>query len=266
MQQESKGSILNVLSTILDIQELDMQMIQLMDLKRERIREFENINKVKADLSSQAKHKEVEILEIKTAIRLGEGELKDIQEKMKKLETQQGVIKKVEEFNALSHEMSQTDKDRHNKEIKMSDLYDKLAFEEDLLNKINENLNTTTESSKVLEHEIQDRIARINTEGRQLKSQREKLVEGTDPEIFGIYERLLRNKKDRIVVPVEDRCCSGCHISLTAQDENLIRKAERLVFCEHCSRILYWVEREEAEGAAAGAKPRRRRTKVVTPS
>ena len=86
MQQESKGSILNVLSTILDIQELDMQMIQLMDLKKERIHEFENINKIKADLSSQAKHKEVEILEIKTEIRLGEGKLEDILERKKKQE------------------------------------------------------------------------------------------------------------------------------------------------------------------------------------
>ncbi len=263
MQQESKGSILNVLSTILDIQELDMQMIQLMDLKKERIHEFENINKIKADLSSQAKHKEVEILEIKTDIRLGEGKLEDILERKKKQENQQSLIKKVEEFNALSHEMSQTDKERHNEEIRMSDLLDKLAHEEDLHNKIIENLNTTSESSKVLEHEIQERIARINTEGRLLKSQREKLVAETDPEVFSIYERLLRNKKDRIVVPVEDRCCSGCHISLTAQDENLIRKAERLVFCEHCSRILYWVEREEAE-SATGTKPRRRRPKAAT--
>ena len=93
-----------------------------------------------------------------------------------------------------------------------------------------------------------------------LKDQRDELVSKADPEVFQIYERLLGNKKDRVVVPIENRCCSGCHIMLTAQDENLVRKGERLVFCEHCSRIHYWQESEALEGTAVATKQRRRRT------
>ena len=95
------------------------------------------------------------------------------------------------------------------------------------------------------------------------KAQRDALVAKADPEVFRIYERLLRNKKDRVVVPIENRCCSGCHIMLTAQDENLVRKGERLVFCEHCSRIHYWQESEALEGTAVATKQRRRRTTKV---
>jgi hypothetical protein len=50
---------------------------------------------------------------------------------------------------------------------------------------------------------------------------------------------------------------------LTAQDENLVRKGERLVFCEHCSRIHYWQESEALEGTAVATKQRRRRTTKV---
>ena len=64
-----------------------------------------------------------------------------------------------------------------------------------------------------------------------------------------------------MVVPLEHRVCSGCHIVLTAQDENLVRKGERLVFCEHCSRILYLPESEMIEGEATAPKRRRRKTK-----
>ncbi len=77
--------------------------------------------------------------------------------------------------------------------------------------------------------------------------------------LLQIYERLLRNKKDRVVVPIENRTCSGCHIVLTAQHENLVRKGENLVFCEHCSRIHYWQESEAVEGTAVATKRRRRR-------
>lgn len=254
--------MLKALKTILEIQELDMQMIQLMRLKNERQRDLDNINAVKSDLSQKIATKEEEILELKKNSRLMEGEVAEIVAKLKKLEQQQNSIKKVDEFNALSQEMSQADRERVLKEQKLSDLIDKQAAEEDALKQIRSTLETTTESSQVLEVEIQESIQRINDEGRVLKTQRDQLVKLADPEVFRIYERLLRNKKDRVVVPIENRCCSGCHIMLTAQDENLVRKGERLVYCEHCSRIHYWQESAVLEGAETTTKSRRRKAKV----
>lgn len=255
--------MLKALKTILEIQELDMQMIQLMRLKNERMKDLAKINGVKNDLSHKASAKEQEILETKKNCRLLEGEINEVVAKLKKLEAQQSSIKKVDEFNALSQEMSQTDRERAAKEQRLSDALDKLAAEEDSLKHINESLESTIENSKVLEQEIHESIRRINEEGRVLKAQRDDLVKLADPEVFRIYERLLRNKKDRVVVPIENRCCSGCHIMLTAQDENMVRKGERLVFCEHCSRIHYWQESPTLEGTPVAAKTRRRRAKVA---
>ena len=255
--------MLKALKIILDVQEIDMQMIQLMRLKAERIKDLSNINSVKTDLRFQAEAKAEDIAELKIIISILEGELADIKVKIKKLESQQNAIKKVEEFNALSHEMSQADRERSAKEARLSDQIDKLSAEEDALKSINESLKTTTASSKALETEIEERVDTINAEGRVLKLERDQLVQKADPEVFSIYERLLRNKKDRVVVPIENRCCSGCHIMLTAQDENLVRKGERIVFCEHCSRIHYWQESEALEGTVVATKQRRRRTTKV---
>ncbi|CCB85539.1 MULTISPECIES: zinc ribbon domain regulatory protein CdsZ [Parachlamydia] len=250
----------HALHQILDIQELDMQMIQLMRLKKERQNELANLQAIKADLHKKSSVKEGEIIELKKAIRLAEGEISLIQDKIKKFESQQHSIKKVEEFNALSHEISQAEREKQTKEQRLSDLYDKLAAEEELMKSLAESLSSTEESSKVLEGEIREGIDRINSEGKELKAERDRLVEKVDPEIFGIYERLLRNKRDRVVVAIENRCCSGCHIMLTAQDENLVRKGERIVFCEHCSRIHYWPESQALEGTVAAPKQRRRRS------
>lgn len=256
--------MLKTLKHILKIQELDMQLIQLMRLKTGRLQELENLKGIKSNLSRQITIKEAEIAELKINQRLSEGEVNDIQAKIKKLEAQQNSVKKLEEFNALTHEMSQAEKDRSAKEQKLSDLIDQLNGEEDALKALNETLTTTRESGQGLEAEIIESILRINAEGKALKQERDLLVEKAEPEVFQIYERLLRNKKDRVVVPIENRCCSGCHIMLTPQNENLVRKGERLVFCEHCSRIHYWPEGEvlEAEGAAPAKTRRRRSTKV----
>jgi len=251
------------LKTIIDIQELDMQMIQLMRLKKERQKELDTIKSVKEALLQQASVKEKEILEIKKDIRLFEGEVSELVAKFKKLEGQQSSIKKVEEFNALSQEMSQCDRERSAKEQRLSEFYDRLAGEEELLKNLKESLEATSDNHKAIENEIHKSIHSINDEGRVLKTQRDKLVKTADPEVFRIYERLLNNKKDRVVVPIENRCCTGCHIMLTAQDENMVRKGELLVFCEHCSRIHYWHESEALEGTTVATKQRRRKASKV---
>ncbi len=251
--------MLKALAKILDIQELDMQMIQLMRLKNERKRELEAINNAKENLRKQVENKRREIQEFAAQARFAEGLIHEILEKYKKLENQQNMVKKVEEFNSLSQEMSQTERKKLAEEQHLSDLLDRIASEEDALKNLEETLSSTVESRKILEVEINEGIQRINEEGRIIKSQRDELVSDADTEIFKIYERLLKNKKDRVVVPIENRCCSGCHIMLTAQDENLVRKGERIIFCEHCSRIHYWQESQAPDSSATAPKQRRRR-------
>jgi uncharacterized protein len=252
--------MLEVLKKILDIQELDMKMIRLIRLKKERQKELKKLGRIKDDLAGQVKGKEEEILKIKSDIKIMELEIEEVNEKIKKLEGQQNAIKKVDEFNALTHEISGAEKQRHAKEQVLSDHYDRLAAEEDVLKSLQESLDQTIANSKELEEEIYESIRQINEEGRQIKAERDEMAKEADPETLKIYERLLRNKKNRVVVPIENRSCSGCHITLTAQDENLVRKGERIIFCEHCSRIHYWQESESLEGTSAAPTKRRRRS------
>ena len=168
-------------------------------------------------------------------------------------------MKKVDEFNALTHEMTSSERERIATEQIASDMIDKRNLEGEILEKIKDSLRQAEESSRNLENEIRESIRMINGEGTELKTSRDLLAKTADAEVMRIYERLLNNKRDRVVVPIENRTCSGCHIALTAQHENVVRKGERLVFCEHCSRIHYWQESEEIEGTAVATKRRRRR-------
>lgn len=245
------------LKTILDIQELDMKMIRLMRLKKERAKELEQIGFLRVELHEQLIEKEKELQTVSDLISNQERKLEEVQARIKKLESQQMSIKKVDEFNAITQELTSAERERVSLEQKLSDLVDKKVAEEDILEKVKDSLKTSEASSLALEDEIRASIGLINNEGLALKQTRDNLALAADDTFLQIYERLLRNKKDRVVVPVENRTCSGCHIVLTAQHENLVRKGADLVFCEHCSRVHYWPEQEELE--AAGTVKRRRR-------
>jgi predicted nucleic acid-binding Zn-ribbon protein len=247
------------LKVILDIQEYDMKMIRLMRLKRERLGELNHIDSLRQELKKQQVDKEAEIGELNRNIATQEMKIGEIKEKIKKLEAKQNSVKKVDEFNALTQEMTSSERERIATEQIASDMIDKRALEEEILQKIKESLQQSEESSVNLENEIRESIRRINVEGSELKTGRDQLAKTADPDVMRIYERLLNNKKDRVIVPIENRTCSGCRIALTAQHENVVRKGERLVFCEHCSRIHFWQESEALEGTAVATKKRRRR-------
>lgn len=252
------------LGVILNIQELDIKMIRLMRVKRERLKELEKVHALKNKTEAQVTEKEKQVMELKKEIRLGETHIKEIGEKVVRLEGQASAVKKMDEFNALTQEITAAGKERNLLEQRLSDMMDKLAAEEDMLVHLKESLQDTEKNSNAIEKEIGETISEINKEGAELLKERSALIDTASPEMFKIYERLLKNKKDRVVVPIENRTCSGCHIVLTAQHENLVRKGDRLIFCEHCSRILYWQDAQLPQGEEEGAPRRRRRRAAVT--
>ncbi len=256
----TREDMLETLKPILAIQNIDIKLIRLKRIELERQKELHQIEELRKELQEQLKDKEKEIAEYGKTIVVMEQKIQDVLTKSKKLEGQQSNIKKVDEFNALTQEMTSLEREKINLEQKLSDIVDKKVFEEELLEKIKESLESSEESSKALEKEIQNGIALIDEETKALKIERDELVPDAETDVLQIYERLLRNKKDRVFVPIENRTCSGCHIVLTAQHENMVRKGTNLVFCEHCSRVLYWQESEALEGTTSATKRRRRRT------
>ncbi|MGR3951853.1 MAG: zinc ribbon domain-containing protein [Chlamydia sp.] len=228
------------LKVVIALQNKDMQLIQLMRSKTGQQAELERIRSLRDDLHHQVVLKESEIIEIKKQVRIIEGDIAELSAKIQKLEAQQNSVRKVEEFNALTHEISALEREKAAKEQRLSDHYDRLGTEEDLLKSLKSSYTSTKDNSGEIENEIKERIILINQEGSGLMSDRQTLAEKADPELMKIYEKLLRNKRDRVIVPIENRCCSGCHILVTAQYENIVRKGDKVIFCEHCSRIHYW--------------------------
>lgn len=247
------------LKPLLDLQELDMQMIRLMRIKKQRYGELKQIDALRQDLKQQLQTKEVEIETLGQEIEVFNQKIDTLAEKYKALEDTQGSIKKIEEFNALTQEMTTIEREKAAVETQTSNLLDKKAEEEEVLEKIKQTLEDSEKNSQEIVADIGAALKKINEEGAKLLEESKRLQEVADPEALAIYKRLLKSKKDRVIVPLIKRTCMGCYISNTMQHENLVRKQMGLVFCEHCSRIHY-TEDETAEQAQE--KPRRRRKAV----
>ncbi len=66
------------------------------------------------------------------------------------------------------------------------------------------------------------------------------------------YETV-RRRGGEAIVPMINNSCGGCHLSLTQNKINEVKKAKTAVYCEVCSRIIYNPAPAEAPAAAPAA-------------
>ena len=247
------------LNTLLKLQDVDMKMIRLMSLKRERKKESEHLFALKSDLERQIDEKSEEIRELDQMVSSYREKVQEVKMRIQEIEEKQKNIKQLTEFNALAYEISVAQRELFQLEQLISKLIEEKTEHEEIFTHIQGNLKEARKSSGEAGDEIQKSILAINQEGRTLQQEREQVVKELPEELFLIYEKLLKKKRDRVIVPINEEACGGCNILLTPHYENLVKRGGDLIFCEHCSRVLYWNEERNCQGELGTLKKKRRR-------
>ena len=75
---------------------------------------------------------------------------------------------------------------------------------------------------------------------KQLERTRDELAATIDRHWIDLYEKALR-RYGRAVVPVKERVCLGCFITLPSSVSRPAEGSDELRVCESCGRILYWL-------------------------
>jgi hypothetical protein len=94
-------------------------------------------------------------------------------------------------------------------------------------------------------HEARIRLLREREAGLQSELQTvQSLVagarEGIDEPVRRLYDRLAGKPGLPVVVAVRDGKCDGCHLKISSNVESESRKADKVVTCDQCGRIVYW--------------------------
>ncbi len=157
-----------------------------------------------------------------------------------KYSIQQFETRKNEEYKALQHEIDNCKADISKIEDRELELMEQgEAAQKQVVAATKE----AAEAKKLVEQEISELLAReenLKKEQTQLDARRTELATGVDEAVRTKYDRLLKNKGDNAVVGVQHGVCGGCHMALPPQSLILCQKAEELVTCINCGRILYY--------------------------
>jgi predicted nucleic acid-binding Zn-ribbon protein len=236
------------LKTLLELQGLDLRIHACQKREQEIPKQKSKFDtrrqRLQEELSAgeeRIKHLQVEQGNLQT-------EIDRNLEQARKWEGQLASVKKNEEYQALLHEIAAVK--RKNDDIEERVIALEYEIEEakgklaDDKKRVADEVATIEEECKAIDKELEEAKA----ERTHLVEERKNLQASCDPPMLGKYERILkRHAGTRVIVPLINGVCTGCHMAARAQVVNEILEG-KVHACAHCGRLLY------DEDAIAAAK------------
>ena len=179
------------------------------------------------------------LAENQAARRALEKDLAVVQGRLTKFKDQLMEVKTNKEYLAMQHEISMAQDGVRGFEDKMleglvaaDDLDAEIKAAEKALAeekvKVNEERTTRQQQASKMEGEI-----------AELAAGRGKIVAELTREAIALFEHVSRARKGHAVAEARDGHCTSCHVRLRPQMFNDVRRGDKLVQCESCTRILY---------------------------
>ena len=183
------------------------------------------------EIKSKRTKNNIHLAELKTKLENIAKKNKDVhnEKELKALQLEEEIAK--EQISFANEEIDRLDNLAKSKESILKELQEKLTAEE--------------EDIKEIQVAVDNTIENINKEKNDVYQQRSELLEKFDNKILTFYEKIKRWAKDSAVVPVKKQACYGCYMKINDKTYAEVIKAEEIVNCPHCGRILYKEDEEQ---------------------
>jgi uncharacterized protein len=237
------------------LQDLDKQIFRWNKERLQKPRVLDPIDKEVAARKAEHDGKLKSSKDAKLEVEKKELDLKEREERRKRLESQRDTSKSNKEYQGYNVEIAaiRNDAGRIEEEVLklMSSVEDATKLAGEAKAAMEAALGKHGEAKKGVDAEI----AKIDEELKALKDRRAGLAAEVDPDFLKIYERIQRAKPDAVALAAaiaesDGFHCSGCRMGITFQDVNNIMKGKDALQCRSCSRLLYM----DAKPAPAPAK------------
>jgi predicted nucleic acid-binding Zn-ribbon protein len=184
-----------------------------------------------------------------------EGDIQTQDQKISKLKDQMLLAKTNEQYRAFQNEI-----DFCQTEIrKMEDRILELMSESEPLDKNVKAAEGALKTEKTqVEAEKQETRARTATDEKasaELQLERASIVPQIQNATYQVYERARKGRKGIAVAEAMDGRCNACHMTLRPQFSQDLKKGDKIMACESCQRILYYVPPQAVEDLTGEAAP-----------
>jgi uncharacterized protein len=160
-------------------------------------------------------------------------------------------VKTNREFHALQHEIEMADQEIarfDDRDLELMVQADEIAA--DIKNgetALKEAERSIAAQRLAMETESQEATAALDHMARE----RSALAARIPPDVLHLFQQIARTRKGLAVAAVRDGLCTVCQLRLRPQIYGEVRRNDRIIQCESCTRILYFVPSAPVGNASA---------------
>ncbi len=97
--------------------------------------------------------------------------------------------------------------------------------------------------------DIEARMAKFDKDISQLRAKKSEVATKIDAGLVRRFEMIFTRRDGIAIVPARNQSCTGCHMNISPQLFNLLKRDDRIHSCPNCNRIIYY-EGNSAEQAS----------------
>ncbi len=227
------------LSLLVQLQQFDLKIHQLED-QRQKIPDRINEARYALDQAN------ARLGELKAAIekaaadrRSGEQDLAEQESHVQKLRARLMELKTNKEYQAHLFEIDLANKKKDSLEERVL-----LAMErgEETQKALEEAQKLVDEASEAYDRErtqLESLASELDQQLKALQAQKEDVLRLLDEPVYTRYTKLKSTLKVLVVAPVRGGACQGCQLQVPPQLIADVKRADQLLTCPYCFRILY---------------------------
>lgn len=161
------------------------------------------------------------------------GEFKKRQGRLYEIKTNQEYTATLKEVEGLKQKISALEEEIL---VRLDDIDDAVKIRDQ------EEAKVRVTQAEFLKNKQQreDELLKLQSRLSILRKARERRSGSVETSLLQLYLRLLKSRDGLAVAQATGRSCEGCHVTLTHQLYNEVRRNEEIRTCEGCGRILYW--------------------------
>jgi predicted nucleic acid-binding Zn-ribbon protein len=233
-------SVTSDLEQLLKLQEIDYDIGELERSKEYLPDMMENLRTEMTEAENNLETAKEAITEAKVAQNNLETDLADRESKLQKYQQQMMSIKTNKEYDALVAEIDSLKEEISQKETQLLETIDKIKVLEEKIGEYTEKAGQVKENNSKQLGILQEKVDSIGDKMNEKQVLRKEIKDAISKRTLSVYERVRRGKGGAVIAPVKRRACGACYSALTPKKVQEIRRADFILTCDNCGRMLYW--------------------------
>jgi uncharacterized protein len=226
--------------TLMKLQSIDCKLRKLESIKGDLPQRLQTITDELSSARGLLSEKENEVKSVASGRQNKQDEIVLAKERLKKYQAQLYQVKNNREYDAITVEIENTEKEIEAVEFQVledEEALTRLAAECEALKPHIEELH-----KQQAEHEeiLEKTLAITHDEEEALLQEREAVVKRLSRPLLSTYDRIRVGRSGLALALLKDSACSECSSRIPPQRGLEIRQMDKMYLCEVCGRIMIW--------------------------